>query len=83
MARNSSYHGKTRGGVQFAETHWSLVLAAGRGGDSTRAGQALATLCESYWYPLYAFIRRQGHAPHDAQDLTQEFFARLTRPAKV
>jgi RNA polymerase sigma-70 factor (ECF subfamily) len=61
----------------FAETHWSLVLAARRGGDSTRAGDALAKLCQAYWYPLYAFVRRQGHTPHDAQDLTQEFFARL------
>jgi RNA polymerase sigma-70 factor (ECF subfamily) len=63
--------------AQFAETQWSLVLAAGRGGDSTRARDALAALCRSYWYPLYAFVRRQGHAPHDAQDLTQDFFARL------
>jgi RNA polymerase sigma-70 factor (ECF subfamily) len=44
---------------------------------STHAHAALARLCELYWYPLYAFVRRQGHAPHDAQDLTQEFFARL------
>ncbi|MBI5772644.1 MAG: sigma-70 family RNA polymerase sigma factor [Verrucomicrobia bacterium] len=63
--------------AHFAETHWSLVLTAARGGDSTRAGDALAALCQTYWYPLYAFVRRQGHAPHDAQDLTQEFFARL------
>jgi len=63
--------------ARFAETHWSLVLTAARGGDSTRAGDALAALCQTYWYPLYAFVRRQGHAPHDAQDLTQEFFARL------
>ncbi|MBI3880403.1 MAG: sigma-70 family RNA polymerase sigma factor [Verrucomicrobia bacterium] len=62
---------------QFAETRWSMVLAARRGGDSSRAGDALAKLCQAYWYPLYAFVRRQGHAPHDAQDLTQEFFARL------
>ena len=63
--------------AQFAETHWSLVLHAQRGGDSARAGDALASLCQTYWYPLYAFVRRQGHSPHDAQDLTQEFFARL------
>jgi RNA polymerase sigma-70 factor (ECF subfamily) len=52
-----------------------MVLSAGR--DSTGAQSALAKLCETYWYPLYAFIRRRGHGPHDAQDLTQEFFARL------
>jgi RNA polymerase sigma-70 factor (ECF subfamily) len=59
----------------FATTRWSVVLAAR--GDGSGAERALADLCEGYWYPLYAFVRRQGHAPHDAQDLTQEFFARL------
>lgn len=53
------------------------MLAAGTGGDSTCAKDALGKLCQTYWYPLYAFVRRQGQAPHDAQDLTQEFFARL------
>ena len=57
-------------------TRWSVVLAA-RQADSPQAREALATLCQTYWYPLYAFIRRQGHRPHEAQDLTQEFFARL------
>jgi RNA polymerase sigma-70 factor (ECF subfamily) len=52
------------------------VLAAGQG-DSPGAADALERLCQVYWYPLYVFVRRQGHAPHDAQDLTQEFFARL------
>lgn len=60
----------------FATTHWSVVIAAQRA-DSTRSQAALAHLCQTYWYPLYAFVRRQGHGPHDAQDLTQEFFARL------
>ena len=60
----------------FVTTHWSVVLAAGHG-DTTRAGEALARLCETYWYPLYAYARRRGSSPHDAQDLTQEFFARL------
>ena len=45
--------------------------------DSPEADRALATLCEMYWYPLYAFVRRQGYSSHDAQDLTQGFFARL------
>jgi RNA polymerase sigma-70 factor (ECF subfamily) len=62
----------------FATTHWSVVLAAGEG-QSPQAQEALSRLCETYWYPLYAFVRRQGHSPHDAQDLTQEFFARLLR----
>jgi RNA polymerase sigma-70 factor (ECF subfamily) len=60
----------------FATTHWSLVLAAGQGA-SADAQEALAALCQSYWYPLYAYVRRQGHQPDDAQDLTQAFFARL------
>lgn len=59
----------------FHTTRWSIVLAAG--GDTSQAQPALATLCRAYWYPLYAFTRRQGIAPHDAQDLTQEFFGRL------
>ena len=59
----------------FATTRWSLVLAAG--GDSPGAHDALAHLCQSYWYPLYAYVRSRGHRVEDAQDLTQEFFARL------
>lgn len=60
----------------FATTRWSMVLAAGRS-ESSESRAALASLCEVYWYPLYAFVRRQGHAPHDAEDLTQGFFAAL------
>lgn len=61
---------------QFATTHWSLVLRAGqeRGPASL---EALEKLCHAYWFPLYAFARREGCAPHEAQDLTQEFFSRL------
>lgn len=58
----------------FATTRWSLVLNAGKP-DSDVSSQAMASLCESYWLPLYTYIRRRGHSPHDAQDLTQEFFA--------
>jgi len=61
---------------QFTATHWSVVLAA-REPDAPQAAAALAELCRTYWYPLYAFLRREGRTPHDAQDLTQEFFARL------
>ena len=53
------------------------MAAGGGAADSQRAHRALEHLCTAYWYPLYAFVRRQGHSPHDAQDLTQEFFARL------
>jgi RNA polymerase sigma-70 factor (ECF subfamily) len=60
----------------FATTRWSLVLAAGRG-DAPEAQAALAALCEVYWYPLYAYVRRSGHPADEARDLTQEFFARL------
>ena len=67
---------QTHRAAQFAPTHWSVVLtAAGR--DSPEAAGALAQLCQDYWYPLYAFVRRKGFAPHEAQDLTQDFFARL------
>ena len=53
-----------------------MVLAAGRGIDA-HAAEALEQLCRTYWYPLYAHVRRRGSSPEDAQDLTQEFFARL------
>jgi RNA polymerase sigma-70 factor (ECF subfamily) len=54
-----------------------MVVAAARGADSTSAHRALEQLCTTYWYPLYVFVRRSGHGAEDAQDLTQEFFARL------
>jgi RNA polymerase sigma-70 factor (ECF subfamily) len=60
----------------FVTTHWTVVLSA-RARNSAASEQALETLCRNYWYPLYAYVRRQGHNPHDAQDLTQEFFSRL------
>lgn len=61
----------------FATTHWSVVAAAGQ--DCPAAREALETLCRVYWYPLYAYIRRRGYTPEDAQDLTQGFFAQLLR----
>ena len=69
-------HSGSGGSGEFLTTHWSVVLAA-REGVSPQAADALASLCRTYWYPLYAYIRRRGHASYDAQDLTQEFFARL------
>jgi RNA polymerase sigma-70 factor (ECF subfamily) len=62
----------------FVTTHWSLVLSA-QEKDSPGSFEALEALCRAYWYPLYAFARRQGQRPHNAQDLTQEFFARLLK----
>jgi RNA polymerase sigma-70 factor (ECF subfamily) len=63
---------------EFTTTHWSVVLKA-RDGVSPQAVQALERLCRTYWFPLYAHVRRQGHRAHDAQDLVQGFFARLLR----
>ena len=60
----------------FTTTHWSVVLAA-KQGDAPDARTALEKLCRTYWYPLYAYVRREGYNAPDAQDLTQEFFARL------
>jgi len=63
-------------GTVFVTTHWSVVLSAV---DTSAPGaqDALEKLCRTYWYPLYAYVRRQGHNPEDAQDLTQAFFARF------
>ena len=60
----------------FATTHWSVVLAAGRP-DEPAAAAALERLCQEYWFPVYSFVRRKGHDPHQSEDLTQGFFARL------
>jgi len=60
----------------FPSTQWSVVLAANRK-ESPQAAAALEAICSAYWYPLYAFVRRSGQSPHDAEDLTQEFFRQL------
>ena len=60
----------------FTSTHWSVVLAAGQD-TSAEKSEALERLCRTYWYPLYAFVRRRGYPQHEAQDLTQSFFERL------
>lgn len=62
--------------ARFATTRWSLVVRA-NAADVSEAESALETLCEAYWYPLYAFARRRGHSAHDAMDHTQAFFARV------
>ena len=61
---------------RFQTTNWSLVLAA-RSGATEHSRAALAVLCESYWYPIYAFIRSRGQAPEDSRDLTQAYFTQL------
>lgn len=77
MSLDSEHETSSDGGARwFATTHWSVVLTA-RESAAPQAKAALEKLCQTYWYPLYAYIRRQGHAPPDAQDLTQEFFGRL------
>lgn len=61
---------------RFVTTHWSVVLAA-VAEDTTQSAHALERLCSTYWYPIFAYLRRSGHEPPDAQDLTQSFFAHL------
>jgi DNA-directed RNA polymerase specialized sigma24 family protein len=61
----------------FAPTRWTMVLAAANLQSDTHSRRALAELSQQYWFPLYAYIRRQGHHPAQAEDLTQDFFARL------
>jgi RNA polymerase sigma factor (sigma-70 family) len=67
---------QSAGAGGFVSTHWSVVLAA-KEGDEETASAALEKLCRTYWPPLYAFIRREGHSEAEAKDLTQEFFLRL------
>ena len=64
-------------GSGFHSTHWSVVLLAGQN-PSVESEAALEKLCRAYWYPLYAFVRRRGYSHEEAQDLTQEFFSRLS-----
>src|SRR3954471_4161899 len=63
-------------GEIFATTRWTVVLAAG-GRGTPQADVALEELCRTYWYPLYVYVRRQGHSREDAEDFVQAFFARL------
>jgi RNA polymerase sigma factor (sigma-70 family) len=75
-ARDRLDMSEAAGARQFATTRWSLVAAAAHGG-APESQEALATLCQAYWYPLYAYARRHLPSLHDAQDLTQAFFAEL------
>jgi len=69
-------HPPNTGARYFATTHWTVVLAAAHG-SSPGSQAALEKLCRTYWYPLYAYVRREGYGPEDSQDLTQGFFARF------
>src|SRR3954468_24379899 len=62
---------------RFVTTRWTLVAAATADSSDPQRQDALEDLCQTYWPPLYAFLRRRGHTPEDAQDLTQGFFTRL------
>lgn len=77
MSRSDQYLRSQDGARDFATTHWSVVAQA-QGPLAPQAFDALEKLCQAYWYPLYAFVRRQGYTPEESQDLTQEFFARLS-----
>ena len=76
MPDNTHISSTPAGTSRFATTHWSVVLAAGDS-SSPRHEQALSTLCQTYWFPLYAYLRRQGHNAHQAEDYTQAFFAQI------
>lgn len=76
MRTENSNSGPGANGGAFATTLWSVVVAAGHG-STAAARPALEQLCRTYWYPLYAHVRRRGYAREDAEDLTQAFFARL------
>jgi DNA-directed RNA polymerase specialized sigma24 family protein len=75
-SRDSEDGARERTAARFATTHWSTVLAAGDSA-SPHSREALEKFCRTYWYPLYALVRRKGYSPEDAQDLTQAFFERF------
>ena len=68
---------RARTAASFNTTHWTIVLACRDQDDSLAAGEALANLYQTYWYPLYAYIRRCGYSEHDAEDLVQGFYAHI------
>ena len=70
MKSGEKQNGAREGHGHFVTTHWSAVLTAGKPADPN-AANALESLCQSYWLPLYLFVRRKGHGPDEAQDLTQ------------
>jgi RNA polymerase sigma-70 factor (ECF subfamily) len=74
-SQHSSQSSSAPGDV-FATTHWTVVLAAGQR-STPQSDLALEELCRTYWFPLYAYVRRRGHTKEDAEDLTQAFFTRF------
>jgi RNA polymerase sigma factor (sigma-70 family) len=78
---HASLDSRSGASPKFQPTQWTLVRRAGF--SSAQSEDALEKLCQTYWYPIYAFIRRNGRAPHDAQDLTQEFFARFLQAKSI
>lgn len=76
MTSEHSSQSTTAPGDIFATTHWTVVLAAGKR-STPQSDHALEELCRTYWFPLYAYVRRRGHSKEDAEDLTQTFFARF------
>ena len=76
MVTEHSNTSSTTSGDIFATTHWTVVLAAGKRA-TPQSDAALEELCRTYWFPLYAYIRRRGYTKEDAEDLTQAFFARF------
>ncbi len=73
----SSPDSGSRSRASFAQTSWTVVAGAGQSADGELQREALSALCERYWNPVYAFLRHRGHGPHDAEDLTQSFFAHV------
>ncbi|MEW6160090.1 MAG: sigma-70 family RNA polymerase sigma factor [Verrucomicrobiota bacterium] len=70
-------HCDRTGPAQFTTTHWTVILTLRQKQNSPAAAEALENLCRTYWYPLYAYLRRRGLSEHDAQDITQGFLAQL------
>lgn len=82
MDENSNRGATPHDAGRFATTHWSVVRAAGRP-DSVHYRQALETLCQTYWFPLYAYLRRHGNNANRAEEYTQAFFAHLLEKHSV
>ena len=76
MSKRMQQSSNSPGQSRFATTHWSVVLAAGKS-SSAQHKQALSTLCQTYWFPLYAYLRRGGYNAHESADYTQGFFAKM------
>jgi RNA polymerase sigma-70 factor (ECF subfamily) len=82
MSNDATFAAPVARGSAFPTTQWSVVQHAGAGSE-TQVRAALESLCTQYWYPLYAFVRRQGRTLHEAEDCTQEFFSHLLTRAAV